>query len=656
MSFLFSSLRRGPKDSALSACAAPTRVAPDTPASAAGAPPADAPAYDAIVVGAGTAGSVLAHRLSQDAATRVLVLERGTYMSDAVARIPLLSAARAFQAFYTTNIHTAPQPAFEGRTSVVQVGRMVGGSSAINATVYSRGSHCEFDAWTLDGWRGADLDKYFTKSERLHVEPDHAAPVSSSRGTEGPWQIRITKPVLGFNEPFLTACDNIGIVRTPDPHAFEDGTGPVATGAWSVQAAQTPDGSRHHAGFAYLPENVLRERANLKLCVDAGVERVQLSEQDGKLQVEGVWIVQKGKVYYARTKRVIIASGAIFSPCILQRSGLGPAPLLKSLSIPVLADLPGVGGHLTDHFLVPLHFSGPLQDSAYQMIRGAGALPTLVRNALTYWRTGRGLFATACTMESMSYFPTEEVEIVPASTDGAPGRIRLRTHDVRKHVPDVELTVSGVWADGKMPEYHGLGARGVVCFLVLLVKPESAGEVSITSTREADLPTIDPAYLQAEADMRALRTGIRVGMAVAAQMRHQIGYDLGPACVPGWEPLKGGWDADCLPTLATSGEEVKAKLTPDFDFVDPTKVPDATIDAFIRKHAFGAQHMSSTCRMGPASDPSAVLDPATLEVRGTSGLSVCDASIFPHVLSVHPSAAIVAAAEKYADELIKRSS
>ncbi|KAE8215636.1 hypothetical protein CF327_g1116 [Tilletia walkeri] len=650
MAFLFS--RQGPKDYPIAQCASLTTAKPDTPASSAPQPPQDSPLYDYIVIGAGTAGCVLANRLSQDGSKQVLVLERGTYMSDTVAKIPLLSSGRAMQEFYTTAIKSEPQSAFEGRTSTLQVGRMVGGSSAINATVYSRGAHCEYDSWECEGWRGADLDKYFIKSEKLHTEPDQPSP-SPSRGTAGPWQIRITKPTLGFNNPFLTACNNTGITRTSDPHAYEGGDGPVATASWSVQAAQTPDGSRHHAGFAYLPEDVLRHRDNLKLCVDAGVERVELKEHAGKLVIQGVWVVQKGKVYFARGKRVIVSSGAIFSPCILQRSGLGPAPLLKSLSIPVLADLPGVGSKLTDHFLVPLHFSGPMQDSAYQLVRGAWALPSLIRQALTYWRTGRGLFSTACTMESMSYFCTQDVEILPEGTGTSThDRVRVRCKDPRKHIPDVELTISGIWADEKMPQYHGLGKRGVICFLVLLVKPSSEGTVEIKSTKEADFPRVDPHYMEAESDVQALRTGIRVALTVAAHMRNSIGYDIGPACVPGWKPMEGGWDAECLPTLPPSESDIN--MSSEFDFVDPVKIPDATIDAFVRKHAFGAQHMASTCRMGPAST-GAVLDPATLEVYGTKGLSVCDGSIFPRVLSVHPSAAIVAAAEKYADDLIQSS-
>ncbi|KAE8206266.1 hypothetical protein A4X06_0g77 [Tilletia controversa] len=425
----------------------------------------------------------------------------------------------------------------------------------------------------------------------------------------------------------------------------------MATASYSIQTAQTPDGARHHAGFAYLPEDVLRDRSNLKLCVDAGVERVQLKEQAGKLVVEGVWVVQKGKVYFARAKHVIVSSGAIFSPCILQRSGLGPAPLLKSLSIPVLADLPGVGSNLTDHFLVPLHFSGPSQDSAYHMLRGVWALPTLIRNALTYWRTGRGLFSTAFTVESMSFFSTQDVEILPVQSGASsPDRIRVRCKDAREHVPDIEISVSGIWADQNMPQYYGLGKRGVICFLVWLVKPRSEGTVEIKSTKEADFPRVDPRYMQVEADTHALRTAVRVGLSIAAHMRNALGYDIGPACVPGWAPMEGGWDAECGPTLQRSKED--ANLSAEFDFVDPVKIPDATVDSFIHRHAIPAQHMASTCRMGPAATE-AVLDPATLEVYGNKSLSVCDGSIFPRVLSVHPSAAIVAVAEKHADDLIR---
>ncbi|CAD6920264.1 unnamed protein product [Tilletia controversa] len=634
MAFLFS--RRGPKDYPIAECATLTTAKPDTPASGASVPPQDGvPAYDYVIIGAGTAGSVLANRLSQDGSKQVLVLERGTYMSDTLAKIPLLSAARSLQDFYTTTIKSEPQPGFEGRTSAVQIG------SAINATIYSRGAHCEYDAWDCEGWRGEDLDKYFVKSEKLHTESDQTPPLPS-RGTSGPWQTRITKPCFGFNEPFLTACNDTGITRTHDPHAYEGNIGPMATASYSIQTAQTPDGARHHAGFAYLPEDVLRDRSNLKVSKRRGSGRSSDSLQNQ---------FTTGKVYFARAKHVIVSSGAIFSPCILQRSGLGPAPLLKSLSIPVLADLPGVGSNLTDHFLVPLHFSGPSQDSAYHMLRGVWALPTLIRNALTYWRTGRGLFSTAFTVESMSFFSTQDVEILPVQSGASsPDRIRVRCKDAREHVPDIEISVSGIWADQNMPQYYGLGKRGVICFLVWLVKPRSEGTVEIKSTKEADFPRVDPRYMQVEADTHALRTAVRVGLSIAAHMRNALGYDIGPACVPGWAPMEGGWDAECGPTLQRSKED--ANLSAEFDFVDPVKIPDATVDSFIHSHAIPAQHMASTCRMGPAAT-GAVLDPATLEVYGNKSLSVCDGSIFPRVLSVHPSAAIVAVAEKHADDLIR---
>ncbi|KAK0551258.1 hypothetical protein OC845_002268 [Tilletia horrida] len=636
--------RRGPKDFPLEECAALTQAQPDTPASQAPEPPADAPKYDIIIIGAGTAGSVLANRLSADGTRTVLVLEKGTYMSDALSKIPLISAARAFQEFYTTMIKSVPQTGLGGKQHALQIGRMVGGSSAINATVYTRGAHCEFDSWECKGWSGAELDKYFVNSETCHAEPEHGR-LAPSRGTSGPWHVRIPLPTLGFNAPLLTAMDRLGIARTVDPHAYKNGEGPVSTGSWTTQTSQKADGTRHHAGFAYLSEDVLRDRANLKLCIDAGVERVHLEREDGILRAKGVWVTQKGKVYYARSKHIIVSSGSIFSPCILQRSGLGPAPLLKSLSIPVLEDIPGVGSNLMDHVLVPLHFSIPLAHSAYSLAHGYRIVPTLISSIYTWLRTGRGMFSTPCLTESMSYFCSKHVETLPESEATAPGRIRLRCKNVRSQVTDIELSATGIHADTAMPHYYGLGPRGVLAFLCFLVKPKSTGTIQITSSKEADFPQVDPAYFQEQCDIEALRIGVRVALSVAARMRHELQYDIGPASVPGWNSEKGGWDEELLPAIESSED---AELSPEFSFVDPVKISDATIDIFIRKHAYGAQHMSSTCRMGNAS-AGAVVDPISLEVHGTKGLHVCDASIFPRVLSAHPTAAVIACAEKFAD-------
>ncbi len=249
----------------------------------------------------------------------------------------------------------------------------------------------EFDDWKVKGWSGKDMRPYFDRSERHVPAPSsgelelraksqhksvekHASSPDNGHGYDGLWHTRSTKPIFGLSEPFLDAATQLGVPRVDDSHTESSLSsslkGPVATGAWNVQLSQKPDGTRHSTAMAYMSDELLLQRSNLQLVVDAEVNHVHVEQDesnekggDRPWHAKGVWVFQRGKAYYIRAKSVILTSGAVFSPAILQRSGIGPTPLLKELDIKTLVNSPGVGNRFKDHVVCLLHFRIPASNS-----------------------------------------------------------------------------------------------------------------------------------------------------------------------------------------------------------------------------------------------------------------------------------------------------
>ncbi len=311
----------------------------------------------------------------------------------------------------------------------------------------------------------------------------------------------------------------------------------------------------------------------------------------------------------------------------------------------------------------------------------------LIKGTWQYVMQGTGWMTTAMGVETMAYLSSSDIRVESDPSIGSSsgigtgqglGGIRVTCPDVRAHSPDIELSLGAMWADRTMPTYYGTTDRqhGVCAFLVYLAKPSSTGSVQITSTRPDVNPAVDPAMLTEADDRRRLALAVRFSLALAAAMRHSQGFDIGPAHVPGWDSKKGGW------TVGLTQDEARlkppspiAKGRPserEWDFVDPSRIPDQVIQDFISRESMCVQHMSCTCAMGPKEEeeeeqqqqapaskkssqrPPPVVDEKTLEVHGTKGLHVSDISIFPDILCVHPQAAIVATAEKLGEALRAR--
>jgi choline dehydrogenase len=415
--------------------------------------------YDYIVVGAGSAGCVLAGRLSEDRHLSVLLLEAGG--SDAAKEVRIPAAfSRLFKSARDWNYQTEPEPHLNGRQLYWPRGKMLGGSSSMNAMIYSRGNPADYDHWKElgnDGWGWADVLPYFKKSERQERGK------SELHGAEGPLDVCDPRYVNELTRAFLEAAREIGIA------ANADFNGVMQEGAGLYQLTQK-NGRRSSAADAYL-RPALR-RSNLTVLTGAHATRVLSS----KHRAIGVEYVRNRATEQARAEReVILAGGAVNSPQLLLLSGIGPPGELGRIGIRPSQDLP-VGKNLQDHLMVSVAYLCKRPAS----LASAESLP----NYLRWLILGRG----------------------PLASNVAEAGIFLRT-ETSLCAPDLQVLFG--------PAYyvnHGLERRTDHCFGFgpTLLAPESTGTVSLRSANPLDPPAICANYVSTEREIRVMVAGVHL--------------------------------------------------------------------------------------------------------------------------------------------------
>lgn len=398
--------------------------------------------YDYVVIGAGSAGCVVANRLTEDSETTVLLLEAGNPATKTEIQVPL-----AWTSLLGTELDwaywTEPEPHLNGRKIFCPRGKVVGGTSSINAMIYIRGNRHDFDHWQELGnlgWSYEDVLPYFKKSE------NQQRGACEFHGVDG--LLSVTDPLAPAvtSERFIEAAEHLGYDRNSDFNgAQQEGAG--------LYQLTVKDGKRHSAAAAFLLP--ILDRPNLTVQTDALVTRLLF---EGTRTV-GVEYLHEGTLHQVHVNQeVILSAGAFDSPKLLMLSGIGNAEYLRSLNIPVVADLPGVGQNLQDHINVVV-----------------------------------------------AHRATQDLQPAPTSNMAEVG-LFLHTESNLDAAPDLQFFSGPVlWVPPGYPN-EGAGFASTVC----LTHPQSCGSINLRSTDPKDLPCIRMNYLHHESDVQKLMLGLRI--------------------------------------------------------------------------------------------------------------------------------------------------
>ena len=595
--------------------------------------------FDFVVVGGGSAGAVIAARLSEDPTCRVVLLEAGGHPPPEELIPAACSAMQnnpATDWMYTADAGKCGLGLTEGRMMMPR-GKMLGGSSGINYMAYVRGHPGDFDAWAeggATGWSYGDVLPYFKKSEGLAPSDDISID-AAAHNTAGPLGVSVRSPILPGAREFVDAAVAAGI-----PHGDYNGRdrgGPA--GLVSLLQTSTRSGKRSSTYHAFL-EGETERRPNLTIIPGAHVTRVILSGSTGHMAATGVeYRTANGDTRAAlATKEVVLSGGAIGSPHLLLLSGIGPRAELEAVGIACHVDSPHVGKHLKDHLHVALFFpapgvgvsmseigislgpaalrapAGPLpadaQDDA-QMPPQLQALKQEAERRINEWATtGCGLIASSL-YEACAWFST--------------GLGDRHTHDAQigffpcGYNSDIWLQCFRVDTNQYFDDSStrlGADAESMIV-LASLVQPHSEGEIVLESANPADHPAIRMNYFGEPHDMKVMVAVMRRILDIVAHWpAHRR---IGPLLIPPFLAQKHGHSEGAVPS-------------------------DAVLEDLALHYAWTVYHVTTTCRIGSVVDP-------RLRVMGVERLRVADASVMPNVVSGNTNAASIMIGEKAAEML-----
>ncbi|KAF2829894.1 choline dehydrogenase [Ophiobolus disseminans] len=601
----------------------------------------DGKTYDYIVIGGGTAGCVLASRLSEDPTVSVLLIERGHVKNSLVSRMPLLSQ----NLFWTdtlqvqSTIWSEPIHGAYGRSNRLWAVNGVGGGSRLNAMLWTRGWPGNYNTWSnmgLEDWAWDKVEPYFRRLEHVTGPPDKIQ--SGARGHNGPIELR--QPLYPFKWLIYLAkaASNLGISIMDDCNDPES----PSCGYYPLETAISKSGERVSALTAYLSKHVAQERIKyLSVCTGTVAFRLQVTgdENIGRT-VTGVHIrsstgPKSGKDYLVRARReVILTCGAMTTPQLLLLSGIGPSgedSTESRLGIPLVKELPAVGADFSDHYSIPIMLQLPAKETLHVLQNAIWGLWYI----LVWIVTGKGLMGFSSAPTAI-FLHTDSIDEKTMQVTALNKQDATRMHQV----PNIEIMMIPLnTLERTVPE------RSLFSIYPTLLQPRAKGRLEITSTDPLVNPKITHPMFGHKEDQKTARIAVRFSMRLAHEFQALYPFPAPFAFGPGnelqslseWEKLGA---AQPIPVATTTIEPPRANKT----WKDVT---DDEIDDYMRRVGHTALHFSSTCPMG-VDEKHGVVD-QKLKVFGFTNLRIADASVLPKITSAHTMAPVLMIAERCAD-------